>query len=269
MFVGMAPCRRRNRGGGYVWHVARAWSTTAGHRLSELFPTTVRYSGSSLILQPRGISAPRSRPTRRPTRQDLRPAYVGYYLCAARPLANRPRATRETADDVALTCASRFVGGPGIARARCCGTRRSLPQRAYGRRRGVWDPPRPRGHRRWPQSDRVTAYFGRLYDANYRDAATTIASARSFFSRVPASRSKPHRVSHRASRERARCGESATTGTRTSDRADVKHDTVESTSATERPHESARNMVRPLTLIDSEFRRLAAYPNTVSSTATT
>jgi len=73
-----------------------------GTVLSELFPTAVRYSGSSLTFNLAGIFGASLAPyaaTYLATTYGLQ--YVGYYLCAGAVLSLAGlAATRETADDV-------------------------------------------------------------------------------------------------------------------------------------------------------------------------
>jgi hypothetical protein len=108
----------------------------------------------------------------------------------------------------------------------------------------------------------VTAYFGELYEANYRDAATHDRDDRVIFIEGARITLEAHiveypRESHTALHETIKIGDK------------WKPDcTIVLTSSTDtiekhirlrrRAHEQVENMVRRFRLIDTEFRRLAA-----------
>jgi thymidylate kinase len=114
----------------------------------------------------------------------------------------------------------------------------------------------------------VTAYFGALYDANYRDAAESDRPGKVIFFEGARLTLEAHIAEypaeyHEALRKTLSIGDSwnpdctivLTSSTATID----KH-----IRQRNRPFELAENMVRRFRLIDHEFRRLAPqYPNTV------
>ena len=71
-----------------------------GTVLSELFPTAVRYTGSSLTFNLAGIFGASLAPYIATWLATTRPAYVGYYLSLATLLSSSACwLTRETKDD--------------------------------------------------------------------------------------------------------------------------------------------------------------------------
>ena len=114
----------------------------------------------------------------------------------------------------------------------------------------------------------VTAYFARLYDANYRDAADNDRPGKVIFFEGARITLEAHIAEyppeyHAELRKVLAIGDAWNP-----DRVIVltsSTDTIEKhIRQRNRPHESAENMVRRFRLIDAEFRRLAPrYPNTV------
>ena len=119
----------------------------------------------------------------------------------------------------------------------------------------------------------VTAYFGALYDANYRDAAENDRPGKVIFFEGARITLEAHIAEypeqyHDELRKVLAIGDAWNP-----DRVIVltsSTDTIEKhIRRRHRPHESAENMVRRFRLIDAEFRRLApGYKNTIVSTAT-
>jgi len=114
----------------------------------------------------------------------------------------------------------------------------------------------------------VTAYFGRLYDANYRDAAENDRPGKVIFFEGARITLEAHIAEYPAAYHGELRKVLAIGDAWNPDRIIVltsNTDTVEKhIRQRNRPHESAENMVRRFTLIDYEFRRLAPqYPNAV------
>ncbi len=163
-----------------------------------------------------------------------------------------------------------IVGGPGVGKSTLVRQLADLYHNgAYGEgEKGVWDPRVLEDIAAGVNAIGVTEYFARLYDANYRDAATHDGPNRVIFFEGARITLEAHMAeypgkSHPALRKVLSIGDGwnpdrtivLTSGTDTIE----KHIRLRN-----RPHENVENMVRRFRLIDGEFRRLAPlYPNTV------
>ncbi len=163
-----------------------------------------------------------------------------------------------------------IVGGPGVGKSTLVRQLGDLYHHgSYGEgEKGVWDPRVLEDIEAGLNPVGVTAYFGELYDANYRDAKLHDEPERVIFIEGAQITLDAHIVEypaehHAALHEVVRIGDQwrpdcivvLTSSSATID----KH-----IKQRHRPHEQVENMVRRFRLIDDEFRRLAPlYPNTI------
>jgi len=163
-----------------------------------------------------------------------------------------------------------IVGGPGVGKSTLVRQLADLYHNgSYGEgEKGVWDPLVLEDIANGVNAVGVTEYFGRLYDANYRDAAQHDGAGKVIFFEGARITLEAHIAEYPAEHHRALQQVLAIGDSWMPDKVIVltsSTDTIEKhIRLRNRPHESAENMVRRFRLIDAEFRRLAPlYPNTI------
>ena len=163
-----------------------------------------------------------------------------------------------------------IVGGPGIGKSTLVRQLGDLYRNgSYGEgEKGVWAPGVLEDIAAGRNPIGVTAYFARLYDANYRDAAENDRPGRVIFIEGARITLEAHIAEyppecHAALRQVAAAGDwwdPDVTIVLTSSTATIDHHI----RLRNRPHEEVEYMVGRFRLIDGEFRRLALrYRNTV------
>jgi deoxyadenosine/deoxycytidine kinase len=163
-----------------------------------------------------------------------------------------------------------IVGGPGIGKSTLLRQLADLYHNgAYGEgEEGVWDPRVLEDIEAGRNPVGVTAYFARLYDANYRDALENDRPGKVIFFEGARITLEAH-IAEYPPEYHAELKNVLSIGNAWDpDRIIVltsNTDTIEKhIRHRNRPHEDAENMVRRFRLIDGEFRRLApSYPNTI------
>jgi len=163
-----------------------------------------------------------------------------------------------------------IVGGPGIGKSTLVRQLGDLYHNgSYGEgEKGVWDPRVLEDIEAGRNPVGVTAYFGGLYDANYRDAAGSDGPDKVIFFEGARITLEAHIVEYSAAHHPELTRVLAMADGWNPDRVIVltsSTDTIEKhIKQRSRAHENVDNMVRRFRLIDSEFRRLAPmYPEAI------
>ena len=163
-----------------------------------------------------------------------------------------------------------IVGGPGVGKSTLVRQLADLYHNgSYGEgEKGVWDPRVLEDIAAGRNAVGVTAYFARLYDANYRDAADHDGPGKVIFFEGARITLEAH-IAEYPPEHHDELRKVAAMGDRWSPEKVIV--LTSSTSTIEkhirlrnRPFEDVENMVRRFRLIDDEFRRLAPrFPNTI------
>lgn len=157
-----------------------------------------------------------------------------------------------------------IVGGPGVGKSTLVRQLADLYHHgSYGEgEKGVWDPRVLEDIAAGRNPVGVTAYFARLYDANYRDAAAHDRPDRVTFFEGARITLEAHVAEYPARYRTALLQVAAMGDAWAPDRIVVltsSRDTIERhIRLRNRAHEEVEAMVRRFQLIDGEFRRLAA-----------
>jgi deoxyadenosine/deoxycytidine kinase len=162
------------------------------------------------------------------------------------------------------------VGGPGIGKSTLVRQLGDLYRNgSYGEgEQGVWDPRVLADIEAGRNAVGVTEYFARLYDANYRHAATHDAPSAVVLIEGAQITLEAHIAEYPAETHAALRGAVQMGEAWSPDRTIVltsSTDTIEKhIKMRRRPYEEVDRMVERFRLIDAEFRRLARhYPGTV------
>lgn len=163
-----------------------------------------------------------------------------------------------------------IVGGPGVGKSTLVRQLGDLYHNgSYGEgEKGVWEPRVLMDIEAGLNPVGVTAYFGELYDANYRDAAEHDRPDRVIFIEGARITLEAHIVEY-PEESHARLHEVLAIGDHWEPDCTIvltsSSDTIEKhIKRRQRAHEHVENMVRRFRLIDAEFRRLAPLnPNSV------